>query len=386
VVYSFPHALGAPGIGWTAWNQVVELIAAGHRVHLVAASMHRPVDGVASLTTTLQWRSRRIPHRLLGRDRALAWHDRRAARVVHRTSPDVVHVWPLAARRTLAEAAALGIAAVREAPNTHTAHAFAVVAEESELIGVRPPKRSSHRFDAAHLAQEEREWDAATAILVPSVAVEATFLDRGFDPARLLRHRYGYRPAPASPPGRGRSSGLSALFLGRIEPRKGLHYGLRAWIASTASARGRFLIYGDSPSAAYRTYLQPLLDHPSVELHGFTADPSAALASADVLVLPSIEEGSALVTYEAQAFGCVPLVSREAGAPVDDGVNGLVHDARDVAALTAQFDRLDESPAELGRLAANALERSADLTWAAAGTMLVGAYRRAMSLSDADAG
>ena len=43
ILYSFPHALGAPGIGWTAWNQVNELVRAGHDVHLAAASIARPV-------------------------------------------------------------------------------------------------------------------------------------------------------------------------------------------------------------------------------------------------------------------------------------------------------------------------------------------------------
>ncbi len=53
VLYSFPHALGAPGIGWTAWNQANELVRAGHEVHIVAASITKPVEGAASVRTTL---------------------------------------------------------------------------------------------------------------------------------------------------------------------------------------------------------------------------------------------------------------------------------------------------------------------------------------------
>src|SRR5215207_2103408 len=108
ILYSFPHALGAPGIGWTAWNQVNELVRAGHRVHLVTASVASPVAGLASLDTSLTLAGRRIPHRALGGDRALAWHDRVTARRVVRRQPDVVHVWPLAGVRTIAAAARLG--------------------------------------------------------------------------------------------------------------------------------------------------------------------------------------------------------------------------------------------------------------------------------------
>ncbi len=66
----------------------------------------------------------------------------------------------------------------------------------------------------------------------------------------------------------------------------------------------------------YAEALGPLLEHPSVEVRGFASDPAAVMREADVLVLPSVEEGSALVTYEAQLCGCVPVVwtPRERGA------------------------------------------------------------------------
>ena len=43
-----------------------------------------------------------------------------------------------------------------------------------------------------------------------------------------------------------------------------------------------------------------------------------------VLVLPSFEEGSALVTYEGRACGCVLVISDRAGAPAEAGVDALV--------------------------------------------------------------
>ena len=60
--------------------------------------------------------------------------------------------------------------------------------------------------------------------------------------------------------------------------------------------------------------------HPSVEEVGHVADPGALMRGFDVLVLPSLEEGSALVTYEARACGCVLAVSDRSGAACTDGV------------------------------------------------------------------
>ncbi|MCS0498052.1 glycosyltransferase family 4 protein [Protaetiibacter mangrovi] len=378
VVYSFPHAIGAPGIGWTAWNQVTELVAAGHEVHLVSASVARPIPGLASDRRVLQRGRVRIPHRAVGRDRAFAFHDRIGAELVRRVRPDVVHTWPLAAERTLRAAAEVGAPGLREAPNTHTAHAYQVVAEECARLGVELPADASHAANAAHLAREEREWAAAAAVLAPSDAVARSFVARGHDPERILRHRYGARSdgAPAAP--RRSDDPPVVLFLGRVEPRKGLHHALRAWAGSRLRDSGRFVVHGD-PIPTYAAVLAPLLDQPGVEMRGFTRDPGAALAAADVLVLPTVEEGSALVTYEAQLAGCVPLVSTAAGAYLDDGVHGLLHEPGDVDALRAQFDLLADHPEEFARMSAAAAAHAPELSWEAAGRSLVAAYRAAIA-------
>jgi glycosyltransferase involved in cell wall biosynthesis len=374
ILYSFPHVFGAPGIGWTAWNQVNELVRAGHRVHLITASMSRPVDGLASLEMSLSLAGRRIPHRALGRDRALAWHDRVAARRVVGRQPDVVHVWPLGGVRTIAAAARLGIPSFREVPNTHTGNAYEVVARESARLGLTPRAGSSHAAHPVRLATEEREWATATALLVPSDAVAETFLARGFPPSRLRRHQYGCTPsAPISRPAPIPLSGLIAVFLGRVEPRKGLHTALDAWLASTASEHGKLLVFG-AIDDEYRAVLAERLAHPSVELRGVTSAPMHELERADVLLLPSVEEGSALVTYEAQVAGAVPLVSTAAGAMLEHDVHGLLHEPGDVATLAAQLDRLDADPETLRRLRRGAMAHAPELTWAAASRRLVEAY------------
>ncbi|MBB6390260.1 glycosyltransferase family 4 protein [Microbacterium thalassium] len=378
---SFPHALGAPGIGWTAWNQADSLVRAGHEVHLVAASFARRVPGAASATASLSAGRVRIPHRAIGRDRAFAWHDRVAAGVLARTQVDVVHLWPLAPGITARAARARGIPAVREAPNTHTRRAWRTVADEISRLGLTAD-RTAHTEDPAHLAMETAEWDAVTGILAPSEPVAESFIAEGFAPERILRHRYGHRPGTRLARVRGGDRPLRVVYVGLAEPRKGLHHALRAWADSTASERGTFLVVGRM-LPGYADMLAPLLAHPGVEVVGFSDRVDAALASADVMVLPTLEEGSALVTYEAQAAGCVPLVSSAAGAVIDHGIHGLVHAPGDVAELTRQLDRLDADREELARLSAAALAHAPELTWDAAAEALVAAYRQAVERTGA---
>jgi len=379
IVYSFPHALGAPGIGWTAWNQVAELVAAGHRVHLVAASLDSPLAGLASVLTTFRLVPLRIPHRLLGgRERSYRYHDRIAAWTVRRRRPHVVHAWPLGSELSFGAAREVGAAGLREVPNTHTGHAYDVVAEESARLGLEVPRRSWHAFDAGHLRTEEAEWRAATGLLVPSDVVAETFARRGFAPEKLLRHRYGARPPATAVAARDATDRpLRVVFLGRGEPRKGLHYALEAWAGSTASARGTFSIYGNF-EGPYAAHVREALRAPGVRVEGFVGDPGRVLAEADILLLPSLEEGSALVTYEAVVHGCVPLVSRQSGAAIEHDVHGLFHEARDVATLREQLDALDADRPRLARLSRGALDDADRFSWPAAGESLVAAYRRAL--------
>ena len=73
----------------------------------------------------------RIPHKVLGLDRTMALHDRRVAAYLktHASEFDVVHCWPGASLHTPKVAAAKGLPALREVPNTHTGNAYEVVAQ-----------------------------------------------------------------------------------------------------------------------------------------------------------------------------------------------------------------------------------------------------------------
>lgn len=381
VLFSFPHALGAPGIGWTAWNQVDGLARLGHDVHVVAASIARPLPAGVRVTQTLTVRGRRIPHRLFGRDRAFAWHDHRAAQIAARGGFDVVHLWPTGPGRTAQAARERRIAVVREAPNTHTEYAWKVVADEVAALGLQGAVDTAHTANARRLEMERADWSRATAVLAPSEFVARSFRDAGFDDDRVLRHQYGFRPG--SRRARPRSEGaapLRAVYVGLGEPRKGLHYALDAWLRSDASREGTFTVIGRM-LPAYEALLADRLAHPSVKVIGFSHQVEAALAASDVLLLPTIEEGSALVTYEAQAMGCVPLVSTASGALMDDGVQGLFHEPRDVDALVAHLDLLARDRSTLARMSAAAIDHVPALTWDAAAETLVGCYEAARDLA-----
>lgn len=380
VLYSFPARLGRTGVGMTAWHQINGLVRAGLEVHAFCGTCERPVPGLQHLYETMRPLGIRLPYRLVGNERAWRWHDGHVARAVEGgIGVDVVHCWPLGAAKTLAAAKKRGIVAVLERPNTHTGFAFQVVADELKRLKMSLPAKHSHRFDSSRLAHEEREYALTDYLLCPAASVARTFIDRGFPESKIALTQYGYDPASfsAGPP-RNADEGLAVGFFGSCEPRKGLHFALEAWSRSRAKEKGKFRIYGTFVPG-YADLLREYLSHPSVEVVGFTAAVPEAMRACDVLVLPSIEEGSALVTYEGRASGCVLMVSEAAGARCVHMQDGLVHQTGDVAALTQQFDLLASDPALLARLRTNSIEGVPTLTWAAAAQSLAKVYRHVVA-------
>ena len=97
------------------------------------------------------------------------------------------------------------------------------------------------------------------------------------------------------------------------------------------------------------------------------------------MVVPSLAEGSALVTYEARACGCVLLVSDASGAICEHTKDGLVHKAGDVNTLSEHIKLLASDFKFLDILRANSLAGLPDLTWDKAAQVLAQIYRRCLA-------
>lgn len=373
VLYSFPHKLGAARICTTAWHQVAGLAEAGAQVTVLTNSICRPLPSNIRVHTTLAVGRLRLPERILGSRRTSILHDWLVARRLpsYANQIDAVHVWPLGALHTIRAARKLGLKTYLERPNAHTAFAYEIVQQECRKLGLTMPPGHEHDSNPTILAYEESEYAETDYLLCPSDFVAKTFSDRGFPKEKLLRNQYGFDdtlffpgPTPQT-----QIDPFTLLFVGGCAPRKGVHYALEAWSRLPVGHNARFLIAGEF-IPGYAERLGSLLQLPGVEVLGHRRDIADLMRRSHVFTLPSLEEGSALVTSEARGCGCVLLVSDAAGAICDHDENALVHRAGDVEALTTQLLTLYNDRTRLAQLRENSLRTSSSLTWAAAGHRL----------------
>ncbi|MGH3905209.1 MAG: glycosyltransferase [Pseudonocardiaceae bacterium] len=168
--------------------------------------------------------------------------------------------------------------------------------------------------------------------------------------------------------------------VGRVEPWKGQDVAVHA--VHLLRAQGlpvHALLIGETRSPTWpafasevRTLIAELGLAQHVSFTGQLAAPRFTLASLDVLVCSSRQEGFSLVVAEGMAAG-VPVVATRCGGPedlIDDGVNGLLVRAEDPAALAEAVARLATDPALASGLAA-----AGRATWAGRFTARHGAER-----------
>ncbi len=272
---------------------------------------------------------------------------------------DVFNGWGSTSLRSIRAAQRRGVPAILTVASAHIARQTRELAEEHRRFGA----------DAAltHPGVIERsiaEYAEADAIVAPCRWVAQTFIDEGVPAPKLHLVPWGVAPLrstvlPVTRAGRERDPRV--LFAGRFELRKGVPYLFEAFRQLRTHAELRI---AGQPNDALLRRLGGLPERASCA-GLLTGDAFAQeFRDADVFVLPSVEDGSALVTTWALAAGLPVVVSDQCGADlVEDGVNGFIVPARDTEALREKLDLLLSDEALRLRMGAAAATSATSRTW-----------------------
>jgi glycosyltransferase involved in cell wall biosynthesis len=187
--------------------------------------------------------------------------------------------------------------------------------------------------------RERREWQLADRVIAGSQFVLGALHQCGVSEAKCRVVAYGVPLDRFAAALRGGSTGLRVLFVGEVGLRKGMPYLLEALRRLNSErievrAAGREVLSA-SAIRPYRRFIKFLGPVPRVEM-------PALFRWADVLVLPSICEGSAFAAYEALVAGIPVVATPNSGAPVRDGIDGLLVPIRDPEALAGAIARFSE--------------------------------------------
>jgi glycosyltransferase involved in cell wall biosynthesis len=283
-----------------------------------------------------------------------------------------VYAYEDGAEQSFLAARARGIGCVYELPIAYWRTTQRLLHEEAERL---PAWRATLRGldDPAHkLERKDREIDLADAVVVPSTFVLESLPARVRSAKHCVVAPFGAprvmdAPAPHEPRRK-----LRVLFAGALTQRKGLADLFEA-IRLLRRSDVELVVMG-TPIAEPSFYRQ--------QYDGFTyeaprphADVLALMRTCDVLALPAIVEGRALVQQEALASGLPLIVTRNAGGEdlVHEGRTGFIVPIRSPEAVADRIAWFADDRTALADMRREALRAAAESDWAAYGERVCGA-------------
>ena len=225
------------------------------------------------------------------------------------------------------------------------------------------------------VARERREWALADLIVAGSPFVAASLARLGVASRKVAIVPYGVDRAPQTLAATDRSPfdgrrPLQVLFIGNDMIRKGVRYLIES-VRGLGSGSISVNVVGRISDEERRWLGQA----ENVHFAGSIERPSVwrFLQESDVLVLPSLCEGSATATYEALAVGLPVICTENTGSIVTHGHDGYIVPPRDAGAITRCLQSLLDQPQLLEAMRANALMTAKSYTVETYGERLMAA-------------
>ena len=358
VVYSTGARVGGGGIGRTALHAAIGLQNHDLLTQLLCGSFTS--TGVPDRKIRSLGLLQRMLQKLAVYDgsKRIDWlekiiYDQWASRNIKPAK--VFHVWNGYGLRSLRQAKKLGMVTCTERASCHPLYQQEVLREEHLRWGIE------YRYSSQNLDRSLSEIHLTDYVLVPSDFACSSFVEQGYPREKILQIPFSVDVQKFFPVGQKFSSPFRVLFAGNIGLRKGVIYLLEAWRQLGWKDAVLDLVGRVEPS------FSPLLDNfrdlTGVILHGYVPNPVELYQQADIFALPSLEEGSALVTYEALACGIPQVTTANAGSVVREGEDGYIVPARDVDDLAGRLEALRTNDQLRCQMGAAARERAMDYTW-----------------------
>jgi len=228
-----------------------------------------------------------------------------------------------------------GGATFLDAGNSHPENFWQLVSEEHRRWGCRTPPISPAHYRRSVAMMKEVDW-----VLAPSRFVEDSFLKHNFSASQIFRNQYAtdlsiFQNGSPRPPDRP----FTVINTGGLSLRKGTPYLLEALRMLKAKITNLRILLTRQVSDSIRPILSKYGDLP---IEWSETLPPALLAerlrSADLFILPSLEEGMARTALEAMACGLPVILTPNTGACdlVQEDANGSIVPIRDPGAIAAK--------------------------------------------------
>ncbi len=284
--------------------------------------------------------------------------------------------------RMIKKAKNFGAITIVERGSSHISYQNQILKEEYEKYGVKiEPYMIPH---PKIIEGELKSYDKVDYVSVPSSFVKRTFLEYGFPERKIIQVPYGvdlsnFRQITKT------DDIFRVVFAGGMSLRKGVHYLLQAFSELNLPNSELMLIgaMNDEMKPFFKKYAGKFNYAGKVlqtELYKYYSQGS-------VFVMPSIEEGLAMVQPQAMACGLPVICTTNTGGEdiVRDGIDGFVVPIRNTEALKEKLVYLYENPNKRKEMGESAKKRvDTGFTWDDYGDKMINEYKKILKIKNYD--
>jgi glycosyltransferase involved in cell wall biosynthesis len=197
-------------------------------------------------------------------------------------------------------------------------------------------------IDPRIIDREEAEYAAADAITVPSTFALRSFEHEGVSSSKLHLVPYGVDLSKFRPVAKPDVSTFDVLFVGTASVQKGIHYLIESFDL-VQHPRKKLTLVGGVSSELKTKLLSLTSKRTDIVVVGHVPQSSLSqyMSRAHVMVLPSVQEGMALVQAQAMACGCPVIGTTSTGAEdlFTHGVEGFIVEPRNPEAIARSLQK-----------------------------------------------
>ena len=256
----------------------------------------------------------------------------------------------------------LGALYICDRPSTHIRHQSEIIKEELTLWNIKPTPIYS--VDPRSILTEEKEYELADYVVVPSEFARKSFVEKGFSNEKVIKIPYGGNLSGFKKVSDPDPETFTALFVGQVSFRKGFLYLLEAFNKLKVQDK-RLNVIGILSEDVKKIIKLKKMDVSQVVFHHHVNNSELYkfYNQAHVFVLPSIEEGLAMVMGEAMACGCPVIATENTGASdlFENGKEGFIVPIRNSNILVEKMQQLYEDKALRAKMSQAAEKKIKDL-------------------------
>jgi glycosyltransferase involved in cell wall biosynthesis len=316
------------------------------------------------------------------------WLDLRVSYLLKKSQANIFHGWTHESLKSIQIAKSKGMLVILERGNPHPLFSQKTLKEEYAKYGknnffeITDKNYLLRKFNHYRYELDEaiQEIEMADYIFVNSRFCANTYTQYGVNQKKIVIIPRGFDPKNYYPrPRQTKNEKFIVLFVGELILRKGIKYLLEAW-KGVSDENSELWFVGSLSDEVIDIFDRYQDKFQNIKCFGRQLEPSSFFQKASVFVFPSLDEGSAKVTYEAMASG-LPCVLTENSGSMATRNSAILIRPRSSSAIKMALLKLKKDVGFRNKLGAEAVKAIQKYTWSYYQKSLINVYQKILNKS-----